>query len=74
MVLCAPVRSQILQQGVQQVVHNSIKAGIIGKLCYLMESVDSNFVDTALSRGLICAGSKLLQIPTISMLPPGSFA
>lgn len=51
--------------------HNSIKAGITRKLCFLMESY---CLGTAQGRSLICAAGKALQITTPSVLPPGSCA
>lgn len=54
----------------EQEIHNSVKAGIIQKLCYLMERSDINFLGTAPSSG---AASKPLQITILFMLPPGSW-
>lgn len=58
----------------KQEIHNSVKAGIIQKLCYVMERSDINFLGTAPSSNLICAASKPLQIAILFMLPPGSCA
>lgn len=58
----------------KQEIHNSVKAGIIQKLCYLMERSDINFLGTAPSSNLICAASKPLQITILFMLPPCSCA